>query len=40
MMKTVFGNERMGTTQIKEWYKPFKDGHTSVDRDSRSGFDK
>ncbi|KAG5307146.1 SETMR methyltransferase, partial [Acromyrmex insinuator] len=32
----AFGDECMGKTQIKEWYK-FKNGRTSVDSDSRSG---
>nr|XP_012145357.1 PREDICTED: putative uncharacterized protein FLJ37770 [Megachile rotundata] len=31
MMKKAFGDEYMRNTQIKEWYKRFKDGRTSVD---------
>ena len=27
----------MGTTQIKEWYKRFKDGRVSVESEARSG---
>lgn len=37
MMKTAFGDECMSKTQIKEWYKRFKDGRTSVDSNPRSG---
>ncbi|KAG5336104.1 GVQW3 protein, partial [Acromyrmex heyeri] len=37
MLQKAFGDECMGKTQIKEWYKRFKNGRTSVDNDSRSG---
>lgn len=37
MMKTAFGDECMSKTQIKDWYKRFKDGRTSVDSNPRSG---
>jgi len=33
----VFGNDAMGIIQIKEWYNQFRDGHTSVESDARSG---
>ena len=36
MMQKAFGNECMSKTRIKEWYNRFKEGHTSVDSDSRS----
>ena len=36
-MQKAFGNECMSKTQMKEWYNRFKEGHTSVDSDSRSG---
>lgn len=36
-IKQVFGNEAMGTTQIKEWYNRFKDGRLSVESEPRSG---
>ena len=32
-----FGDDAMGIAQIKEWYKRFKHGCTSVERDARSG---
>ena len=34
---TVFGDDAMGITQIKEWYNRFKDGRTSVESEPRSG---
>lgn len=37
MLKKAFGEESMGMTQIKEWYKRFKNGRMSVDSDPRSG---
>ena len=37
MIKKAFVDESMGITQIKEWYRRFKNGRTSVDSDSRSG---
>lgn len=37
MLQKIFGDECMGKTQIKEWYKRFKSGRTSVDSDPRSG---
>ena len=37
MMQKAFGSECMSKTRIKEWYKRFKDGRTSVDSDSCSG---
>lgn len=37
MLQKAFGDECMGKTQIKEWYKRFKSGRTSVDSDPRSG---
>ena len=30
-------DESMGITQIKEWYRRFRNGRTSVDSDPRSG---
>ena len=30
-------DESMGITQMKEWYRRFKNGRTSVDSDPRSG---
>ena len=30
-------DESMGITQIKEWYRQFKNNRTSVDSDPRSG---
>ena len=33
---TVFGDDAMGITQIKEWYNRFKDGRTSVESEQRS----
>ena len=37
MIQKAFGDESMGITQIKEWYRRFKNGRTSVDSDPRSG---
>lgn len=37
MIQKAFGDESMGKTQIKEWYRRFKNGRTSVDSDPRSG---
>ena len=37
MIQKAFGDECMGKTQIKEWYKHFKNSHTSVVSDLRSG---
>jgi histone-lysine N-methyltransferase SETMAR len=34
---TVFGDDAMGITQIKEWYNRFKDGRTSVESEPRPG---
>ena len=36
MIQKAFVDESMGITQIKEWYRRFKNGRTSVDSDSRS----
>ncbi|XP_013776410.1 putative uncharacterized protein FLJ37770 [Limulus polyphemus] len=36
-IQTAFGNDAMGITQIKEWYNRFKDGHTTVESEPRSG---
>ncbi|KAJ8976979.1 hypothetical protein NQ317_006171 [Molorchus minor] len=36
MLQKAFGDECMGKTQIKEWYKRFKSDRTSVDSDPRS----
>ena len=37
MIQKTFVGESMGITQIKEWYKRFKNSRTSVDSDPRSG---
>ena len=37
MIQKTFVDESMGITQIKEWYKRFKNSRTSVDSDPRSG---
>jgi hypothetical protein len=36
-IQQVFGDDAMGTTQIKEWFNLFKDGRTLADSDQRSG---
>jgi hypothetical protein len=36
-IQQAIGDDAMGTTQIKEWFNRFKDGHTLVDSDKRSG---
>ena len=37
MIQKAFVDESMGITQMKEWYRRFKNGRTSVDSDPRSG---
>ena len=37
MIQKAFVDERMGITQIKEWYRRFENGRTSVDSDPRYG---
>lgn len=37
MIRKVYGNDSMSDTQIKEWFRRFKDGRASVDSDPRSG---
>ena len=36
-IQQAFGNEALSPTQIKQWFKRFKDGHASVESDPRSG---
>jgi hypothetical protein len=36
-IQTAFGDDAMGVTQIKEWYNRFKDDHTLIDSNPRSG---
>jgi hypothetical protein len=35
-IQQAFGDKAMGTTQIKEWYNCFKDGHSSVKSETHS----
>ena len=37
MIQKAFVDTSMGITQIKEWYRLFKNGRRSVDSDPRSG---
>ena len=37
MIQKAFGNKAMGRTRIKEWFKQFKEGWTSVESDKSSG---
>ena len=37
MIQKAFVDESIGITQIKEWYRRFKNARTSVDSDTRSG---
>ncbi|XP_025193608.1 protein GVQW3-like [Melanaphis sacchari] len=37
MLQKAFGDDCMGKTQIKEWFKRFKNGRTFVASDPRSG---
>ena len=37
MIQKAFVDESMGITQIKEWYKRFKNGRASVNSDPHSG---
>ena len=36
-IRKVFGNEALSPSQIKQWFKRFKDGRASVECDPRSG---
>jgi hypothetical protein len=36
MIQKAFGNKAIGHTQVKEWFKWFKEGWTSVASDERS----
>jgi len=36
-IQRVFSDDAMVITRIKKWYNRFKDGHTSVNSDARSG---
>ena len=36
-IQQAFGNEVLSPTQIKQWFKRFKDGCASVESDPRSG---
>ncbi|KAG8246851.1 hypothetical protein J6590_075817 [Homalodisca vitripennis] len=36
MIQKSFGDECMGTTQVKEWYRRFKNGRTCVGGDSNT----
>ena len=35
-IQQAFGDEALSPTQIKQWFKRFKDGHASVESDPRS----
>ena len=37
MIQKAFVDQSMGITQVKEWYRRFQNGRTSVDSDPRSG---
>lgn len=37
MIHKVYDDESMSDTQIKEWFRQFKSGRTSIKSDSRSG---
>ena len=37
MIQKALVDESMGITQVKEWYRRFKNDRTSVDSDPRSG---
>ncbi|KAG8244589.1 Protein rcc2 [Homalodisca vitripennis] len=37
MIRKVYGDVSMGDTQIKEWFRRFKNGRISVESDDRSG---
>ena len=37
MLKTAFGEQAMGRTQIFQWFSRFKAGRTSTDDDERCG---
>jgi len=37
MLKTAFGEQRMGCSQAFQWFSRFKAGRSSTDDDERSG---
>jgi AraC-like DNA-binding protein len=37
IIQKAFGNEAMGCTQVKEWFRHFKEGWTSAESDEHSG---
>jgi hypothetical protein len=36
MFHKAFGNESLGHTEVKEWFRQFKEGRTSVESDECS----
>ena len=36
-IQQAFGNDALSPTQIKQWFKRFKDGRASFESDHRSG---
>ncbi|XP_076066074.1 protein GVQW3-like [Oratosquilla oratoria] len=36
-IQTIFGDDAMAITQIKEWYNRFKDGRATMENEPRSG---
>jgi hypothetical protein len=40
MIQKTFGNEAMGHTHVKEWFRLFKEGWTSVESDECAGMSR
>ena len=37
LLQQAYGEDAMGRTQMFDWFRPFKEGRTSVESDPRSG---
>ena len=37
LLQQAYGEDAMGRTQVFDWFRPFKEGRTSVESDYRSG---
>jgi len=37
LLQQAYGEDAMGRTQVFDWFRPFKEGRTSVESDPRSG---
>ena len=37
LLQQAYGEDAMGRAQVFDWFRPFKEGRTSVESDPRSG---